>query len=209
MSDAISMEEVLANSYKNFHSKGLDYICLFRSEGFTQKLYFFDGDVSALPEVVNPHDHRYDFKTWCLSGEVENVLYGPPQIDLQIRPTRFTLFQYRSPLLRGRLKGFSNPQPSELIERTRNTYGPKWTSQSYNSSYRDIHTIAIKRPETVLLINQGEDQVDLLEPTRTWVRGDEAPSLDDLYEKITADEVIAKLTNLADRVRTWNMPVFE
>lgn len=64
----MNMEEVIANSFKDFHSKGLDYICLRRSPVLTTKLYFFDGDVSKLPEVVNPHDHRYDFSTVCLSG---------------------------------------------------------------------------------------------------------------------------------------------
>ena len=60
---SVSMEEVLANSFRDFHAKGLDYVCLKRRPSETVKLYFFDGDVSKLPEVVNPHDHRYDFST--------------------------------------------------------------------------------------------------------------------------------------------------
>lgn len=70
----IPMDYVIANSFKDYHVKGFDYICLQRSPRETVKLYFFDGDVSKMPEVVNPHDHRYDFDTVCLSGAVEYLV---------------------------------------------------------------------------------------------------------------------------------------
>lgn len=45
--ETFDMAEVLANSYRDFHAKGLDYICLKRSFKETLKLYFFDGDSSC------------------------------------------------------------------------------------------------------------------------------------------------------------------
>lgn len=59
---------LIQNSYRDFHAKGLDYVCLKRTPDHTVKVYFLDGDVSKVPEVVNPHDHRYAFETTVLSG---------------------------------------------------------------------------------------------------------------------------------------------
>ena len=51
----LNIDNVIENSFKNFHAKGLDYICLSRTPQLTLKLYILDGDASESPEVVNPH----------------------------------------------------------------------------------------------------------------------------------------------------------
>ncbi|PBC38567.1 hypothetical protein CJ179_38905 [Rhodococcus sp. ACS1] len=201
----LDIDAVLENSYKNFHTKGFDYICLKRSDRYTQKLYFFDGDVSSLPEVVNPHDHRYDFATTCIAGEVENVLFersikaaynGEPAL-------RYEVFKYRTPLNGG--NGFEWFAESMLRETSRVAYKP---GETYLMKYNQLHTIRMVKPETVIMLEQFEDRIPLTMPTRTYVRGKTPPSLDGLYDRFTADEIIARLTRLKERVPTFELPEF-
>ena len=65
-----------AASFKDFHTKGFDYLCLKRTP-HTIKLYILDGDASKLPGVVNPHDHRYAFRTTVLCGEMVDYRFIP------------------------------------------------------------------------------------------------------------------------------------
>lgn len=69
------IQTIIANSFKNFHAKGLDYICLKRTPEHTRKAYFLNGDVTKLPDVVNPHDHRYHFNTTVVTGTMSNSQY--------------------------------------------------------------------------------------------------------------------------------------
>lgn len=50
--EAVDLDSVLANSYKDFHCKGLDYICLQRKPFLTIKAYFFEDAIVDLPEWV-------------------------------------------------------------------------------------------------------------------------------------------------------------
>lgn len=205
----LNLDEVLENSYKNFHSKGLDYICLKRSETHTQKLYFFDGDVSKLPEVVNPHDHRYDFTTICITGEVENIIYESalhPQLYGERPVDTYQAFLYRTPLNGG--DGFTWWKECQLYERSRKGYGP---GDTYFMSSAERHTIRMRKNETVILLNQFEDVVPVGFPTKTYVLGadKEPPSLDGLYDRFTADEVIAKLERLKERSLVFDVPELE
>ena len=76
--DTLDVDEVKSNSFKDFHAKGLDYICLFRSPELTLKAYFFSEGMESqkVGEVVSPHDHRYNFFTQCYSGRIENHIKG-------------------------------------------------------------------------------------------------------------------------------------
>ena len=79
MMQVISPEQTLANamanSFRNFHTVGLDYVCLHRSTDLTVKGYFYDRtEVSA--RLVNPHSHRYDFATEVLRGSVINETWS-------------------------------------------------------------------------------------------------------------------------------------
>jgi hypothetical protein len=204
----LDMDAVLENSYKNFHSKGLDYICLKRSDEYTQKLYFFDGDVSKLPEVVNPHDHRYDFNTMCLAGEVENIIYESALHPVQIAGRSvqtYQAFKYFTPLNGG--NGFTWWHECQLFESGRRSYLP---GEDYFMSHTDRHTIRMLKDETVIMLEQFEDREPINFPTKTFVLGTdkEPPSLDGLYDRFTADEVIAKLRRLQERVPAFQIPEF-
>ena len=205
----LNLDEVLENSYKNFHAKGLDYICLKRSESLTQKLYFFDGDVSKLPEVVNPHDHRYNFMTHCVTGEVENITYASAlhPVVYGDRPVlTYQAFLYRTPLNGG--DGFTWWKQAQLFEKSRQSYGP---GSKYFMEYHDRHTIRMRKNETVIMIDQFEDEIRVGFPTKTYVLGTdkEPPSLDGLYDRFTADEVIAKIARLKERAPSFALPTLE
>lgn len=183
---SLDIDSVVDNSYRNFHSKGLDYICIKRDLELTVKLYFFDGDVSKLPEVVNPHDHRYDFRTTCIAGEVENIWY-----QAEDGGDTFQAFDYLTPLNGG--DGFTWSKEIQLGVSDRRAYR---AGRSYRMEAADLHTIRMRAPETVLLLEQYADVVPVGEPTQTFCLDAEPPSLDGLYDRFTADEIVRKLLRL-------------
>lgn len=189
-----AMAQILVNSFKDFHVKGFDYICLSRRPERTDKLYFFNGDLSRAPEVVFPHDHRYDFDTYVISGSVINTKY---KLVRSSDPTslRFEEFYYRTPLNGG--SGFSWRSAAFLGHHSTIGYG---SGESYPMAAQEFHTIKIHGPDTVLLLTQFEDVVPLDEPTRCFTRDREPPSLSGLYSKFTADEVLERLRRVYDLV---------
>lgn len=182
------LDQVLANSYHDFHAKGLDYVCLRRSPVETLKLYFLDGDVSKLPEVVNPHDHRYPFRTWIAAGSGQNIWYDEGS------GKTFNRFRYRTPLNGG--GGFEWDSEVCLRERGRLTFT---AGEQYFMSHDQIHTIRMLENETVLFLAQYEDAVPLTVPTKTFCLSDSPPSLDGLYSRFTADELFARLNRFEAR----------
>ena len=84
-----------------------------------------------------------------------------------------------------------------LRERVRARFTP---GDSYDMRAEDFHTIRIAMNETVLMLLQKEDVVPLDKPTLTFTRDREPPSLDGLYSRFTADEVVKILGNFEDRV---------
>lgn len=200
----MNIDTIIDNSYRNFHAKGFDYICIHRSPEITQKLYFFDGDASNLSEVVNPHDHRYDFETWCLSGEVENVVYGPP-MGVGLGEQTYQTFSYMTPLNGG--DGFTWAGETPLAVHERNSYT---AGRNYKMIADQIHTIRMVRASTILLLNQFQDVVPIDQPTRTYSLSGEAPILDDgLYEKFTRDEVVAKFALVSELVPGFPVPLWQ
>lgn len=191
-----TVDEIVANSFRDFHCKGFDYICLRRSPRDTVKLYFFDGDVSKLPEIVNPHDHRYDFETLCVAGRVQNIWFEEDQDGAQ-----FQRFAYDTPLLGG--KGFTWVGETKLSIARRRAVGP---GRRYGMRFDQIHTIRMVENNTVICLVQKEDRVTD-RPTLTFTRDREPPSLDGLYRKFTADEVLKRLSDLKERVPSLRLPV--
>lgn len=181
-----SIEDIIANSYKDFHVKGFDYICLKRSPEHTRKVYFFNGDVRHMPEVVNPHDHRYDFTTKVLSGAVENI-------DFQFAGDGdvYNQFNYLTPLNGG--NGFEWVGETKLKKSGSYTYK---RGAQYHLLAQDLHTIRIVRDGTVLMLDQYEAKVAVGQPTMTFCKGNEPPSLSGLYNKFTADQVVRYLKAL-------------
>ena len=199
----LDIERVIADSYKNFHTRGFDYICLYRSPEWTQKIYTFDGDVAKLPEVINPHDHRYDFTTTCLYGAVENRWYNT--LGHKKRDPVYQKFEYRTPLNGG--NGFSWVGEQRLRELRRETFRPGLGTASYGMGYNEIHTIKICRSGTILGLNQYADIVPLDKPTTTYCHDSEPPSLTGLYDKFTADEILKKLAIVKEKVPAFELPV--
>ena len=186
---AIDLDHVVANSFRDFHIKGFDYICVRRSPEETIKLYFFDGDVTRMPEVVNPHDHRYDFDTWVVTGASENIWFEKSEV----RGDVFNRFAYRTPLNDG--TGFAFDGEERLMETRRLR---RASGEHYFMRADELHTIRIVENETVLMLRQGVDVVPLDAATQTFTRGD-APALSGLYSRFTHDQVIARLKRLRER----------
>ena len=194
----VQMEDVIKNSFRDYHVRGFDYLCLKRSETETLKLYFFDGDVSKMPEVVNPHDHRYDFVTWVVAGTSQNMKYREAK-----NPNEGIVFQrfaYETPLLGGH--GFTHIGETRLIESERKTYRSGYT---YAMTHREIHTIRLLESETVLALVQFEDRV-IDRPTLTFCQDSEPPPLSGLYSRFTPDLVRSRLRRLSEIVPDLIVP---
>lgn len=204
VSDSL-METMLENSYRNFHAKGFDYLCLKRTPELTLKAYFFEGDVERLPEVIMPHDHRYAFQTCCLSGLILDRTYSP----LSTVPHKFAddvdiydQFTYRTPLNGG--DGFTWVGETYLACR--------WHQQiqrapggSYRHDHRDIHTIQIGEDGTVLLLAQFADKLPVDAPTSAYRQQYEprsrTVSLDGLYDAMDADHAVMRLGQVRELLR--------
>jgi hypothetical protein len=191
------METMLQNSYRNFHAKGFDYLCLKRTPELTLKAYFFDGDVSKLPEVVMPHDHRYAFQTCCLAGKVLDRTYHPSssalgRLNVEAQP--YDMFHYETPLNGG--DGFTWIGVEWLACRWHDQI-QRTPGGSYRHDHWDIHTIQIAEEQTVLLLAQFADEVPIGKPTRAYrnARGDTSRqvSLDGLYDEMDADHAVMRL----------------
>jgi hypothetical protein len=182
-----TVEMMVENSFKNFHVKGFDYLCLKRTPAHTRKIYFFDGNVSHLPDVVSPHDHRYDFTTTVLCGHMSNSHY---KINNQFGEV-FNEFEYRTPLNGG--NGFTFKKEVRLRETRRDFYIPGW---QYTMRAEEFHTIRMHKEGTIIMLDQYDDVVPIDTPTRTFISNRKAPDLNGLYEKFTPDEVIDRYNKI-------------
>lgn len=188
-----TLDEILKNSYKNFHSKGLSYICLAKFKQREDdrryayfKLYIFDGDVTKLSEVVNPHDHRYDFHSKIVKGEVANRTYRENWYRKPI--FMYNKFEYMTPLNGG--NGFTWKEEEFLCDESVKSYneGEEWTTR-----FDEIHTLQIRSDRAIVEITQAPDSLADFEPTYCYTKDKEPPSLDGLYDKFTEDELIKLL----------------
>jgi hypothetical protein len=176
----------LENSYRDYHVKGFDYICLRRSPKETLKVYIFDGVADTMPEIVNPHDHRYDFDTAVVCGSSTNITYDV--VEGSDEGEVFNRFKYATPLNGG--NGFTFDKEQRLRIASRSDY-PCGTG--YAMKHDRIHTIRIGK-DTVLVLKQYADVVD--GPTFTWTRGNEPPNLSGLYNRFTRDQLVARLKQI-------------
>lgn len=195
------IETIAANSFSNFHAKGLDYLCLQRSETLTVKAYFYDDAAAAVsPEVVCPHDHRYPFSTTILSGQSEHYRYSAE--DDRPGCQLYQRFDWSTPLNGGR--GFSWRGQVVLAPWEPERYR---RGDTYWCEADEIHTIAIRQPQTVLLLVQHADVVPIGAPTMTFVPGAnrEPPPLDGLYDRMTVDRA-RELLAIVGSLTTGNQP---
>jgi hypothetical protein len=185
-----NLHDVMEHSFKDYHVKGFDYLCLKRTPEETLKVYMFrDIDPRKFDmhgEVVCPHDHRYDFRTRVLAGSVHNRIYRDVVLPSSPLDVRYNRFIYQTPLNGG--SGFQRVGSTYLRE----IYCSEYTSKSnaYSMDAEQLHTIRVSSPDTVLLLSQGPDQD--LGHTLTFSLEDRMPSLSGLYSKFTVDEVIER-----------------
>lgn len=197
------LARMLDTSYRNLHAKGVDYVCLQRSDKFTLKVYFFDipaGPTGIIPDVVNPHDHRYNFRTSIIRGAVSNSIWAKAAKSGSVEAKWFERYRYYTPLNKGH--GFEWEGRSPLVLDSKTTYTP---GQQYSSLHNTIHTIGDLIPGTILVLEQYEDVVPIGTPTRTYIPIQEhsqlaqAPELSGLYDRFTEDQLLARL-DLLQRV---------
>lgn len=74
------------HSFENYHARGLDYLCLFRTGRMTVKAYFVRRERLADPNglIVWPHTHRYAFESWVL-GEIDHHTYLTERSEFVVR----------------------------------------------------------------------------------------------------------------------------
>ncbi|WP_274869657.1 hypothetical protein [Phaeobacter gallaeciensis] len=194
----INLEQAVANSYRNFHAKGLDYICLSRTEKMTQKLYILDGDASKVPEVVNPHDHRYPFHTMVLHGKMADHrwLRGQPGMEDLDDARVYKAFDYMTPLNGG--DGFTYRGEEVLVRTLESVMEP---GDSLTTQAQHVHTIQMLADQTVLLLNQFADIYPADKPTSTWSQDTPSISDDGLYERFTEGQIVDRLASMGFSVK--------
>lgn len=185
-----ALHEIMQNSFHNFHVKGFDYICLERTPQITKKVYFFEGNVAHLPEVVNPHNHRYNFSTKVLSGKLLDTRYMQNGFSQDV----YQVFKWKTPLNGG--DGFAWSEEMGLTKKQEVFLEPGLVP--YRTGWEQVHTIKIIEPQTVLMLHQYCDVIPLDEPTFTFMKERQPPCLDGLYDRFTMDGLIARLSQIKE-----------
>lgn len=193
------IETICANSYRNFHAKGMDYLCLSRTPELTRKVYFFGGDLAELPEIVVPHDHRYSFTTTVLAGAVVNRVFEEVP-DNYRDAVRYDHFDYLTPLNGG--DGFTWAGERSLRLDGGSDHRHRIRGEHWKSWEESIHTLDIRCEGTVILLEQGPDVIPDDQPTSAFrPAGDRTPpSLSGLYDRMTPDHARALIGQFLDLV---------
>lgn len=198
MRDDALIQQAMADSFQNFHAKGFDYLCLTRSDDLTIKAYILDGDCTKLSEVVNPHDHRYNFSTMIVSGQMSNTVWSKTDQGASgEKPEIFQAFDYLTPLNGG--NGFTWREEQALYQQSRIRYNP---TEAYRSDTNDIHTISMHADQTILILVQYRDEVPVGVPTTTYISEKKAPSLDGLYDRFTEDRFLSRLSLIREKINS-------
>ena len=71
-----NLEFITKQSIKNFHFKGLNYICFQFLPNLTIRLYIIKPQDNLKTESVNIHNHLYDSQVLMLVGEMANNIYA-------------------------------------------------------------------------------------------------------------------------------------
>jgi hypothetical protein len=185
--------KILESSFKNFHAKGLHYLCLQRTELVTVKAYFFEDEIAGAHDVVIPHNHRYDFVTECLSGHLTDIPYeecNPGHGEARI----YNKFNFHTPLNGG--EGFVWEKPVCLLTPTYKRSYVKPGQRLYKKA-EEIHTIQVK-PDTIILLTQLQDREEKDVPSKAYqiADADMFPNTSGLYDKMDSDTAYNLLANI-------------
>jgi hypothetical protein len=197
--ESLNPEEAARNSFHNFHTKGMDYVCLFRSPRLTVKLYTVEpGALSLNAEgyVVNPHNHGYHFETTVLTGWMKNVRFEPGQPARERHPTEAARIWCRSKFhsaLKGGEAQLEYDGPGVLTA----SYCTLYKGDSYYMNDEDIHTIVLPTDKYAALLLVQYHDVD--RPfTYFFQQSLEPISFEGLYQPMTPAEV----TQTVNRARS-------
>jgi len=79
-----NIQQLVEDSYKNYHVKGFNSIILSRAPNLTLRLYICKpGETELNPnnDGVLVHNHSFDFQTQVLTGYMENAVYEPSNVE--------------------------------------------------------------------------------------------------------------------------------
>lgn len=143
-------EDSFLDSKLNHHAAGLDYYCLFRSDKLTVKLYQIRDYLPANGEhgwLVNPHNHRYFFRTVVLKGEVRNLVFSEAKESTSHYEAYRSYYDYKTKDVQvGHKVGLSVLSDNRYKE-----------GQYYDTYVDQIHTIVPESDDVILGIVQFED----------------------------------------------------
>ena len=186
----VSLSNMLKNSYKHYHARGVNYLCLQNTWRLRLKAYFFD-QPSDPAGVVSPHDHRYSFTNHVLTGAVKDTLYTASKYGEQ-----FFEYSWRSPLSRADLTPLYSPvAPTKLV-----LYHADVVAEglSYQRGRGEIHSLQILEPRTIIVQEEKKTPSAPLR-SRVFMRTEKFPTLEGLYEKFEPGEIVRLVGELNDR----------
>lgn len=126
-------------SYLDHHVEGLTYLCLHRDEKTTVKVYLIDSKVANKQGyLVHPHNHRYDFASIVLKGNVGHIRF---KRALGHPTWKEYAFNFTDKSLRILCERNLEVQHQEL-------YGP---GQRYYVTTNEIHTLKVN-----YVFNEGQ-----------------------------------------------------
>lgn len=181
------MTLLINNSSVNHHAPGLDYACLERyaSGDYTLKLYDLRGTAKRT-WLVNPHNHRYNFRTHVISGQVSNSMFN----EVSSSSSRC----YRSYLYNPfKDEGERFKKGREInLRRSAVRSSTSLPGQSYDMDHKEIHTILDNAADSMIVIQQYEDCIPDDQPTMTYVPilKKEKIDLSGLYGKMSEERYV-------------------
>ncbi|KAF0974994.1 hypothetical protein FDP41_005747 [Naegleria fowleri] len=118
MLENLSPKALREHSVKDYHVKGVHYLCLERSEAITTKVYVLNPQLLRMHgdhgfrmmnekeqqrrhesmdrNLANPHNHRYHFKTTVLAGEMVNKVFQERDIPEKEEAFQLNYHQWHS-----------------------------------------------------------------------------------------------------------------
>ncbi len=207
--DQLQVDDAIRNSYKNWHVKGVDYLCLYRSPQLTIKVYKCPAELQSenknTKTILNPHTHLYNSHIVVLMGECEIVTFdyhkrshqsGEPK-EVNHNFTTHNLFYHTSKFgPRAKQAGFRFESTGHLIEKQVTKITEQQSLYMKADEIRSFRTIG----ETYLLIFQY-NTIPFNVDTDLYVQTATPPILDELYQTFNESEIV-NFINKIDYVAT-------
>lgn len=143
------LRELANNSVFNHHTNGMIYLCLKRSERETFKIYYCNnvGNPNG-GYLVNPHNHRYEFNSTILKGELHHL--------------RFKESNQHGEFVTKNKYNWQTKQLEELGKTCLYPYRDDHCieNSTYWVSTNEIHTLKLLTPVVIIGLTQYEDTTD-------------------------------------------------